>query len=110
MKTSGMRAAAAFLIAAFAIIVNLPGAGAATTTIPAEADAFVVSSNPKTNRGGSTSLLIRNNSKISYVRFNVPAFPPSAEVSAATLRMYASTGSQCSLGVEVSTSCQRHVG
>ena len=101
MKTSGKRAAAAFSIAAFAIIVNLPGAGAATTTILAEADAFVISSSPNSQRGGSTSLRIRNDIKISYVRFNVPNLPPSVEVSAATLRVYASTGSQCSLGVEI---------
>ena len=101
LKTSAKRAAAAFLIAAFATIVNLPGAGAATTTILAEADAFVVSSNPNANRGGLTSLKIRNNTKISYVRFKVPDLPASAQVSVATLRMYATTGSQCSLGVEV---------
>ena len=101
MRTFSKAAAAALLIAGLPIIASLPGASAATTSVPAEADAFVVSSTPKSNKGSSTSLRIRNNSKISYVRFNVPALPRSAEVGAATLRMYASTGSQCSLSVEV---------
>src|SRR3990172_6213912 len=93
------------------MIASLPAAPAATTTIPAEADAFVVSSNPEVNRGDSTSLgirnqistslRIRNNIKISYVRFNVPSLPTSVEVSAATLRVYATKGSNCPLGVEV---------
>jgi len=87
------------MIAALPMIASLPGASAATTTIPAEADAFVISTNPNANRGGSTSLRIRNNIKISHVRFNVPALPPSAEVTGATLRMYATTGSSCSLEV-----------
>ena len=110
MRASG-KAAAAFLIAAFPMIASLPAAPAVTTTIPAEADAFVVSSNPEVNRGDSTSLgirnqistslRIRNNIKISYVRFNVPSLPTSVEVSAATLRVYATKGSNCPLGVEV---------
>ena len=93
---------ASFLIAAFLLFANLPAAPAAvtTTTIPAVADAFVQSSKPTANQGGSSSLRIRNSIKISYVRFD-PALPPSAEVSAATLRVYASTGAKCSLGVEV---------
>ena len=99
------------MIAAFPMIASLPAAPAVTTTIPAEADAFVVSSNPEVNRGDSTSLgirnqistslRIRNNIKISYVRFNVPSLPTSVEVSAATLRVYATKGSNCPLGVEV---------
>ena len=101
MRASRRAAAAALLIAALSMIARLPGASAATTTVPAEADAFVISTGQKANRGGLTSLRIRNNVKVSYVRFNVPALPLPAEVSAATLRVFATTGSSCSLGVEV---------
>jgi hypothetical protein len=93
---------AAFLMAALVMMSSLlVAASSATSTLSAAADAFVLSTNLKGNRGAATSLKVRNDSKFSYIRFNVPALPPSTVVTAATLRMNATTGSKCSLGVEV---------
>jgi hypothetical protein len=76
-------------------------ASAATTLISAQSDAFVVSTSPRANKGTATSLKVRNATKQTYVRFVVPALPPSTEVTRATLRMYSTTPAKCSLGVQV---------
>lgn len=101
MSASGKGKAAA-LVAAIAMMTGpqVP-ASATTTTIPAKADAFVLSSTPNANTGNSSSLRIRNDTKISYLLFKVSSLPPGEEVSGATLRVYATSGSTCTLGVEV---------
>jgi acid phosphatase type 7 len=79
----------------------LAPASATVTTVPATADAFVLSTSPNANRGRVTSLKVRNTSKIAYLRFVVPALAAGHSVSSATLRVYASTAGRCTLGVEV---------
>jgi hypothetical protein len=76
-------------------------APAAASGVAAEADAFVMASSPTANRGTAGSLRIRNAEKIAYVRFTVPQPPPGATFVRATLRVFATTGSACPLGVEV---------
>jgi hypothetical protein len=101
VKTTGT-IVAAFLIAATLTIASLPTpASAATTTVGADADSFVLSARPKANKGTATSLRVRNDIEITYIRFNVPALPTGHQVSGATLRVYASSASKCALGVDV---------
>jgi calcineurin-like phosphoesterase family protein len=97
----GLRGLAVSMIAVIAMTAALEvPASAATVTAAANADSFVLSTDPNANRGGSTSLKIRNNSKIAYIRFDVPALAAGESVQSATLRVYA-TPSGCTLGVEV---------
>jgi hypothetical protein len=92
----------AFVIALFAMLAgSLAAASAATTTLPANADAFVLSATPTANRGGALTLKVRSGLKISYIRFAVPALSSGETISAATLRVFATTTSKCTLGVEV---------
>lgn len=101
MKTTG-KIVAAFLISVTLTIASLPtSASAATTTVGADADSFVLSARPKANKGTATSLRVRNDIEITYIRFNVPALPTGHQVSGATLRVYASSASKCALGVDV---------
>jgi hypothetical protein len=94
--------AAALLVAAMLTIATLPTqASASTTVVPADADSFVLSTSPNSNRGSATSLKVRNSTKIMYVRFTVPGLPTGEEVSDATLRVYATSPGRCALGVEV---------
>jgi hypothetical protein len=89
-------------VAAIAVMASLvTPASATSTTLSAVADAYVLSSKPNVNEGSSTTLRIRNLIKISYLRFQVPAIPAGESVSTATLRVYATTGDKCNLGVEV---------
>jgi len=90
------------VIALFAMMAgSLAPASAATTTLPASADAFVLSTSPNANRGGALALKVRSGTKITYMRFNVPALSGGETISAATLRVFATTSSKCTLGVEV---------
>jgi hypothetical protein len=73
-------------------------ASAAVTTLQADADSFVLSTNLRANRGAATSLRVRNATKITYIRFQVPA--NGEQISTATLRVFA-TPARCTLGVEV---------
>jgi hypothetical protein len=92
----------AFVIAIFAMMAgSLAPASAATTTVPATADAFVLSTSPTANRGTALTLKVHSGTKISYLRFNVPALSAGETISAATLRVFATTTSKCTLGVEV---------
>ena len=101
MKTRGT-IVAAFLVAVTLTIASLPTpASAATTTVGAAADSFVLSARPKANKGTATPLRVRNDIEITYIRFNVPALPAGHHVSGATLRVYASSPSKCALGVDV---------
>jgi hypothetical protein len=94
--------AAALLVAAMLTIATLPTrASASTTVVPADADSFVISTSPNSNRGAATSLKVRNSTKITYIRFTVPGLPTGEEVSGATLRVYATSPGRCALGVEV---------
>jgi calcineurin-like phosphoesterase family protein len=93
---------AAVLGAALATMVGLlTPAGATTKTITAEADSFVLSSSPNAKRGGATSLRVLNAVKTSYIRFNVSGLPAGEVVHNATLRVNATSGSTCAVGVEV---------
>lgn len=85
------------------VMVSEPSvpASAATATVTPVADAFVLKSTPTTNRGTSSTIRLRNRAKVSYVRFVVPAVPAGEAVTAATLELVATTGSQCPAGVEV---------
>ena len=89
-------------IAIFAIMAgSLAPASAATTTVPASADSFVLSTSPNSNRGSALTLKVRSDIKITYIRFDVPALSGGETISAATLRLFATTTSKCTLGVEV---------
>jgi calcineurin-like phosphoesterase family protein len=94
--------AAALLVAVMLTMATLPTrASASTITVPAVADSFVISTSPNGNRGGAISLKIRNATKITYIRFNVPDLAAGEEISSATLRVFAASGVRCTLGVEV---------
>ncbi|MBA3737054.1 MAG: DNRLRE domain-containing protein [Actinobacteria bacterium] len=95
------KAMAALLVAAMLAIANLPTRAASTTTIPADADSFVLSTRPTANKGTATTLRVRNDTEITYMRFRVSGLPAGHEVSAATLRVYASSAGKCALGVDV---------
>jgi hypothetical protein len=96
-----LRGSAVSMIAVIAMTAAFEApASAATVTVAANADSLVLSTDPNANRGGSTFLKIRNNTKITYIRFNVPALAAGETVKSATLRVYA-TPSGCTLGVEV---------
>jgi hypothetical protein len=97
----GLRGFAMALIAVLALMAGLQApASAATVTVPANADSFVVSTAPSGNRGTATSLKIRNNTKITYMRFVVPDLAAGEKVESANLRIFA-TPSRCTSGVEV---------
>jgi acid phosphatase type 7 len=86
----------------FAVMAgSLAPASAATTTIPAIADSFVLSTSPNANRGAALALKVRSGTKITYMRFDVPAPSAGETITAATLRVFATTSSKCTLGVEV---------
>jgi hypothetical protein len=74
---------------------------AATISISASADAFLLASNPNANRGGTTVLRVLNDAKRSYVRFDVPALAPEETVTSAILRLPATNAAKCTLGVDV---------
>ncbi|HEX7247897.1 MAG TPA: phytase [Actinomycetota bacterium] len=76
-------------------------ASAVTLTTTAEADAFVLSSSPNGNRGRTSALKVRNDVKLSYIRFSVPGLPSGEVLSIATLRVFASSSARCTLGVDV---------
>jgi arylsulfatase A-like enzyme len=100
VRNAGM--AAAVLLAALAgVSGTLTGAFATTTTLTAVADAFVLSSSPNANRGSSRDLRINDDVKRSYVRFRLSGLPPGESVTKATLKVFATSDSRCSLGAEV---------
>jgi hypothetical protein len=99
---AGLLAGLAVLLAGLAVSEpSIPAASAAVATTVAQADAFVLKSNPTLNKGTATSLRARNVAKVSYMRFNVPPVPDGEVVSSAILQVAATTGSQCMLGVDV---------
>jgi acid phosphatase type 7 len=99
---AGLLAGLAVLLAGLAVSEpSIPAASAAVATTVAQADAFVLKSNPTLNKGTATSLRARNVAKVSYMRFNVPPVPEGEVVSSAILQVAATTGSQCTLGVDV---------
>jgi hypothetical protein len=73
---------------------------ATTTTVGATADAVVATSRGLV-KGNSDTLRILNGVMVSYLRFNVPAPPSGEAIVAATMRVYATSGSLCPLGAEV---------
>jgi hypothetical protein len=95
-------AATVFLVAAILTIASLPTrASATTTTVAAEADSFVLAARPKANKGTATSIRVRNDIEISYIRFTAPGLPAGHEVTRAILRVYAASPGRCALGVDV---------
>lgn len=95
----GLRAAAAALFVALPLLVSTAQASGTTAVLGADADAFVQSSRPTSKKGLLTFMRVRQGTKLAYVRFVVPA---SAEpIASATLRIYATTASKCSAGVEI---------
>ena len=98
----GLRGIAVSMIAVTAMTAALEvPASAASLTVAPDADSFVLSTDPSANRGTSTVLRIRNATKFTYLRFTVPALASGETVTSATLRVYATTTSGCTLGVEV---------
>ena len=92
----------AILIAGLASMAGLVvPASASSTILPAEADAFVLSDSPNSNRGRNSTLRIRGESKVSYLRFDVPSLPPGETVVRATLGVFANSGSKCAAGAEI---------
>jgi hypothetical protein len=69
--------------------------------IAASADAFVLSGSPNSNRGGLSVLRVLTGSKVTYVRFDVPALAEGEAIGSAILRMPATNANKCTLGVEV---------
>lgn len=101
MKAIG-RAAAAILAAGILTFAALPTpASATTTTVPAQADAFVLSTKPSANKGATSPLRVLGSTKIAYFRFDVPAPPSGQAITRATLRVFAPTPARCTLGVDV---------
>jgi calcineurin-like phosphoesterase family protein len=97
-----MRAVTGLALATLALLWSLPTPSTASPIpVPAAADSFVLSGNPNANRGGQTVLRAQTTTKYTYVRFEVPALPDGHAVAAAILRIAATTGNKCSLGVEV---------
>jgi calcineurin-like phosphoesterase family protein len=97
-----VRLTTASVMVIFAVMAgSLAPASAATTTVTATADSFVLSTSPNANRGAATTLKVRSDIKITYIRFDVPALSGGETISAATLRVFATTTSKCTLGVEV---------
>ena len=97
-----MRTAAAAILAAMLTLTMLPGpASATTTTIPAQADAWVLSTRPAANKGSINPLRVNDGVKIAYLRFSVPNLQSGQTVSRATLRVFAVNPAKCTLGVEV---------
>ena len=87
--------AAALLIGSLLV----PVASAATTTLSAEADSWVLSSSPRANKGTVNPLRVRAGVRITYLRFRVPAFDASTTITSATLRLYSTSASRCTMQV-----------
>jgi arylsulfatase A-like enzyme len=90
------------LLATVALFTATLGpATASTTTLTAQADAFVVSSAPNSNRGSAIPLRINDDVKRSYFRFDVAGLPAGESVTAATLKVFTTSVAKCSQGAEV---------
>lgn len=89
------------LVTALVMTAGLVPASASTTIVAPSADAFVLSSSPDANRGRAASLRIRGLTKVSYIRFDVPGLQAGETISAARLRLFATSGSKCAEGVQV---------
>ena len=76
-------------------------ASATTTRLQPNADAWVGSARKNANDGGSSTLRVLDDVRLSYIRFKVPATPTGEEIVGATLRLSAQSASNCSLGVEI---------
>jgi hypothetical protein len=98
----GFRGVAVSLLAVIATMAaSQTPASAATVIVPPGADSFVLSTDPNANRGTSTVLRIHTDTKISYLRFTVPALANGESITTATLRVFATTPAGCTVGVEV---------
>ena len=93
---------AAILVAGLAVFTaTLSPAFSTATTLTATADAFVQSASPDVNRGAATSLRVNDDVKRAYYRFDLSGLPAGEQVTGATLKVYATTGPNCSTGAEV---------
>lgn len=81
------------------LAVTIAPTSAASMTIVAEADAFVTASRPDANSDDAASLRVRGDSKIAYLRFSVPATPSGEQVTMATLKLFATSRSDCGVRV-----------
>ena len=99
-----MRGRTTRLLAAVLGVVLVPVlaqiSSASSISVSASADAFILASNPNSNRGGVSVLRVLNDAKRSYVRFDVPA-AAGESVTSAILRMPATNAARCTLGVDV---------
>jgi hypothetical protein len=79
-------------LAASALLLAAPGAGAAaqqTSTVIANADAYVAATSPSSNYGAASSLLGDRTPRIAYLRF--AAQTAAGSVTKATLRVFATS-------------------
>jgi hypothetical protein len=76
----------------------LAPAAATTSSVPADADAFVNARQAGSNKGESSALRIRNDFKHAYLRFDVPPVAVGERITSATLRVFASSRPICSAG------------
>lgn len=76
-------------------------ASATTTALRATADAWVDEDRRNKNYGGTSTLRVLDQMRLSYMRFKVPALPAGEQVVGATLRLSAKSASNCTLGVEI---------
>ena len=79
----------------------LAPAAATTSSVAANADAFVNARQVGSNKGGSSALRIRNDFKHAYIRFDVPSVAAGESITSATLRVFASSRPICSAGAEI---------
>src|SRR5215210_2781748 len=83
------------VVASIGLLLGLlsPAAHASTYTVSATADAYVTSSDPRTNYGTRSPIReqVSNATRRGYVRFTVPAL--DGPVTSAALRLYVGTSS-----------------
>ncbi|MBA3763996.1 MAG: DNRLRE domain-containing protein, partial [Actinobacteria bacterium] len=93
---------AAVVIAGLVLTTGLLIPASATmTSLRPNADAWVTADRQNANEGTGPTLRVLDGSRVSYVRFKVPALPAGEEVVSATLRLFATSPSNCTAGVEV---------
>jgi hypothetical protein len=86
------------LLAALAVMVgctiaSTTAADATTSTVSPDADSYVQSSSPSSNFGANASLLVDGSSttRVSYLRFPLPAAPAGETLTSAVLNVHTTT-------------------
>ncbi len=95
------RTISVFVASLAAMAAMLQPAFATTTTLVAEADSFVLAGSPNANKGALTPLKINDDTKRSYLRFNLGGLPAGESITGATLQVFMTTAPRCSSGAEV---------